>query len=207
MHTIGANAASATWNKNETYKRRPPLTKEQYDAKTMEYPCKVCGNYGQWKRDHKADGSLPHGIKPVDTSEHFKVRSKSGTMRERKKTIIFNIADAIIASPEKIYKGLDKTDTILGPLVDDGAPYSAIGELELTIIIKEHNVTCFNRTENIPNGLHGNTHLQYGTGTHASPPRKIIGSVDIEAMSDSDNPMQIKHIIWRLLHNGSLEKM
>lgn len=53
----------------------------------------------------------------------------------------------------------------LGPLVGDGAEYSAIGTVELKIVFV---IDGDDIVDNIPFSPHGHTHWQYGQGEHAS---------------------------------------
>lgn len=161
----------------------------------MEYPCKACGKYGLLLRDHRPDGTLPQGSKSVHRSDTSKVKPNTEYRAERRKTISFNFSKAMQNIETKSTKTKKAIDEILQLLVDYGAIYSAIGELELTVMMKEHNIICTNIKSSIPSGLKGNRYLQYGNGSHGSPPRKIIGSVDIQALSDSSVTIIIIHII------------
>lgn len=106
----------------------------------------------------------------------------------------------------EIEKPKTSTENVLGPFVDDGAPYSVIGDIELIVIMKEHGMGCYNRTNEIPNGLKGNTHLQYGNRSHASPPRRIIESLDITAASNLKEPVVITHIIIQVSSEWVIRK-
>lgn len=64
----------------------------------------------------------------------------------------------------------------LGPLVDDGASYSAIGIVELNILHSHIGNLWDVIVDTVPYKLKGFTHLQYGIGNHTSATRKILGS-------------------------------
>lgn len=103
--------------------KESPLWPKNNMMLKMEYPYRTSGKYGHRKRYRKADESLPHGIKSTDTSEFSRVLSKSGPMKETKKTVIINIASTTKQSQENIQKDQDTSDKILGPLSDIGTPY------------------------------------------------------------------------------------
>lgn len=74
MNAVGTNAISATLKRNDTHRKRTLLTKGQYAAKTMNYPCRDCDKYGNWKREIITDGTPPEGIKALETSESSMVK-------------------------------------------------------------------------------------------------------------------------------------
>lgn len=88
----------------------------------------------------------------------------------------------------------DTADFEAGPWVDDGAPFSAIGKTELQLLCS--------RIPNEPFGMHEKPaelsqygHLQYGSGSHASSKRRILGSVMLNANTDNANTTSIRHIV------------
>lgn len=102
----------------------------------------------------------------------------------------------------KIGKPKTSTENGLGPLVDDGVPYSTIDDIELNLIMKKNGISCSNRNGKILNGLNGDAHLQYGNGSHACPPRRIIGSEDITATSNLPNQLSSLILLYKLTLNG-----
>ena len=82
-----------------------------------------------------------------------------------------------------------------GPLLDDGAPYSAIGQIQLHLLADQIGISPNLKLGAIPQSLKGHTHWQYGTGEHASPPRRILGSIVLTATSDKGNPVSITHLV------------
>ena len=84
---------------------------------------------------------------------------------------------------------------VSGPLLDDGAPYSAIGIVELKLLFKELGKTFPKRLQKVPEALNGYSHFQYGTGSHASQTRAILGSIVLTAYSDSNRKVDITHIV------------
>lgn len=82
-----------------------------------------------------------------------------------------------------------------GPLLDDSAPYSAIGEVELRILLHDLGLSFPKRFDLIPQSLSGYSFFQYGTGSHSSSSRKILGSVVLTAYSDKNRVVYITHIV------------
>lgn len=70
---------------------------------------------------------------------------------------------------------------ILGPMIDNGAPCSLIGQVEMldlsSLIISK---TEFSDLEPMPEAFGNRTLRQYGVGAHTSDERPIIGSVMIK---------------------------
>lgn len=82
-----------------------------------------------------------------------------------------------------------------GPLVDDGAPYSAIGQVELMLLRNHLGMNDKVQLEPIPDALNGYTHWQYGVGKHSSDARPILGSVEVNARTDSGREVMIRHLV------------
>lgn len=78
----------------------------------------------------------------------------------------------------------------LGPMVDDGAPYSALGVVELKMICP--NVSKF---DPIPRPISGFRYWQFGSGCHSSPAKRILGSTILNFKSDNDRIVAVRHII------------
>lgn len=168
---------------------------------TMRFPCDKCGKYGHWKRNHNPDGSLPAHVKSFDSPQEGKTRDhrdqSSSTSnndsndgeKNKRKTISFSMATLRGSSASLPTTGQ------LGPLVDDGAPYAAIGQVELNLLTEHAGIQTNCKLDKIPKSLKGHTHWQYGTGKHASPARRILGSTVLTATSDSGNSINITHLV------------
>lgn len=81
---------------------------------------------------------------------------------------------------------------VVGPLVDDGAPYSAIGYVELQLLLNQMNGIDL---DSIPSCLGGTTKWQYGRGEHSSAPRKIMDSFMLTVISDNGNELRSRHLV------------
>lgn len=91
----------------------------------------------------------------------------------------------------------------LGPLVNDGAPYSSICAVVLSNlsshILPGWKVALDPLRKVVANRLY----WKYGTGYHASGVRYIIGSVIITISNDEGHPVSIIHLVL----NGSSQWM
>lgn len=82
----------------------------------------------------------------------------------------------------------------LGPLVDDGAPYSAISADELPLIIGSQVNTQYQITlEPIPDDHGGAATWKYCVETHAGFERMILGSFPIQFITDSRTVVSVRH--------------
>lgn len=83
----------------------------------------------------------------------------------------------------------------LGPLVDDGAPYSAIRYVELLILRNALGLEVDFVLDKLPESLDGRTLWQYGSGKHASETRRIMGSIALTAKSNCGWSVAIRHLV------------
>lgn len=72
----------------------------------------------------------------------------------------------------------------LGPILDGRALYSAIGHVELSLLTDHIGLSLNPKMDAIPQALGSHTHWQYGTSEHASPARRILGSIFLTATPD-----------------------
>ena len=86
----------------------------------------------------------------------------------------------------------EPTSIALGLLVDDGAPYSAIGFVELKLLLNQSEEIIL---DSIPESLGSETFWQYGTAHHSSPARKILGSFTLCLQSYNNRDLLIRHLI------------
>lgn len=84
---------------------------------------------------------------------------------------------------------------IKGPLLDDGPPYSAIGQVKLMLLRNHLGLDGKGQLEPIPDRLSAYTHRQYGVGKHSSDPRLIHGSVSLAPRTDSELEVIIRHLV------------
>lgn len=80
-----------------------------------------------------------------------------------------------------------------GPLLDDGAPYSAIGVVEVGLLFVLTNIDV-SRLEPKTKAVSNFGWWQYGQGEHASTRGRILSSVNFTTLSDRRNQFQILHL-------------
>lgn len=133
---------------------------------------------------------------PNETQKHpIKLKSKSchgskgisvrnGSLSEESLDE-FQSKSASLADSDYVY---------VGPTVDDGASYSSIGLTELNQIRNEliHMITSIGPK---PPGWSRFEYLRFGGGAHASPSRKILGSVPIFVQTNSGALASIRHLV------------
>ena len=83
----------------------------------------------------------------------------------------------------------------LGPLVDDGAPYSGMGLQEFRELQKVIMPTFNGVFDPLPPSVADRPFWKYGNGEQSSGRRKIIGSVMLTILSDQGTPVNIRHLI------------
>ena len=189
--SLTVNSANTYSNKKNKYKHKTRLTPDQLASLKARSQCHTCKAYGHWSTDHRSDGSLKPGIPSNNSpnasgsnSNHSRKESSgSSNTNSKGNTLNFNTAymsfTSEIAPSNSFY--VESQDPIRkpfnGPMVDTGAPYSAIGLTELRILkkIPQHDdeITLDPKPQRCKNY----DSWQYGQGSHASAKRSILGSV------------------------------
>lgn len=131
----------------------------------------TCAASGQWKRNHNPEWYLPTHFNSFDRPMNRSNRSSSNVSYsaqnkneiEQTKTVSFNVENSVY--------GLASTSTPsgIGPLEEDGAPYSAIGQVGLTLLIEHFCLSPNHIFTNIRMSLLSHGHWQYGKEDGASP--------------------------------------
>ena len=89
----------------------------------------------------------------------------------------------------------DPDQTDLGPMVDDGAPYSALGIVELALVCQPRSDSIEDLITPLPESISQFRFWQFGSGKHASPAKPIRGSVMLNFKSDSGSLISIRHVV------------
>lgn len=172
-------------------------------------PCRFCGNYGHWWDAHQDDGSLPSHIpssdvpieKHEDKSQNQHHQSNSA---DTKSSITFNMAHiksfkkcAAIEEREcqEISAHAPSRSDNIGPMVDNGAPYSAIGILDLLLLSSNILPSFEGSLDPVPDAFKAFNGWQYGSGDHASEPRPILGSILLTATVKDGSSVSIRHLV------------
>lgn len=179
-NSVSANNATTPVSFPRGRKKRN-LTPEQLADLKSKSICRECHKKGHWASDHNEDGTLKPGVK----SEPATI---SGTpKRVPKKSMTFNmvnISDSCIAL----------SNDFVGPLLDDGAPYSGLGVEEFKVLQELIMPNWDGSYDKLPKEIQDRPYWQYGTGNHSSDKRKIIGSIMLTAKTETGQIM-IRHLV------------
>lgn len=121
-------------------------------------------------------------------------RRDNGMPSAQKKTLMFN-REHVTNQPEI----LDHFHAVqhphdLGPLADDGTPYSAIGDSELRVLSNVRAIKPTIAIVPITESLEVFRNCQYGTEQNSGSLRKMEGSVTIPSVSRNVKPIQITYV-------------
>lgn len=157
--------------------------------------CKSCKQRGHWAGDSACSNSNKN-----TTDEH--TNKPTGTGRNSTGTITFHMVHIGKKNQQgkeicsnQFTTRLSNKIVELGPLIADGAPYSGIGHEEF-LDLQASIMPCFNGVfDPLPPGIINRPFWQYGSGKHASPRKKIIGSICLNLLSDEGTNLQMRHLI------------
>lgn len=171
--------------------------------------CRQCRKFGHWKNDHADDGSLKPGAPcleqpPTDSDSdgfsHTKANGSPQANPKKKPNVSLGFTSALCKSllAGNVAQSAISDFRKVGPLVDDAAPYSAIGEMELHIIEKQvlHLPVLEPKLKIFAN----HDTWQYGSEDHDSQRKLILGSVEIFVKTYNDDLISICHLV---IHGSS----
>lgn len=87
----------------------------------------------------------------------------------------------------------NSTEDLVGPLVDDRAPYSGVGMDEFKLLQPTFLADWNGHIDEISDRLSDYDQWQYGNGNHASDPRKILVFIMLHLQPDNGNLIYIRH--------------
>ena len=185
--TLRANSTSFSRPKWNRYHRAP----RQIAELKKNSRSKRCELWGHWRSDHTSDGTMKSEVKasknPVTQpyKEWNNVNSKPNT---HKKTMTFNIA---------MLNGTCSFSSshFTGPLLDDGAPYSGLGLLELEMLSPYLRSNWNGKLDPLRSAIADRIHWQYGSGSHSSDSRRILGFIMVPASLNDGTIINISHIV------------
>lgn len=173
----------------------------------MATQCTRCGKYGHWYNDHEADGSLKPGVMSAEKPTLENSSKKPELYSTQKKndggnTVQFNTArpsssSTVIASTISLSDSSNSKPDCeeIGPLLDDGASYSAIRIEELGAL-PTSILPCWNGSlDRIPDLIADRRYWQYGVGAHASPVRAILGSIVLNVNTEEGYSIGLRHLV------------
>lgn len=94
-----------------------------------------------------------------------------------------------------IQRSVELFRNLIGPVLDDGAPYSGIGMDEFKIVKPIMLPEWDGKLEELPDCIKDRPRWQYGMGSHSSKTRRILGSVMFARLTDEGNEVRIRHLI------------
>lgn len=168
-------------------KERRKLTPEQLADLKRKSKCRQCEKYGHWKSDHFPDGQLKPAVKSTDTAPD----TDNVSQGRPKNTVTFNMVQVNGSCSHETSFDFN----IIGPLLDDGAPYSGMGLREFTVLQPILLPNWKGTMHAVPDVLQDYSYWQYGNGDHSSDPRRILGSVPLCIKTDEGNVMSVRHLI------------
>ena len=83
----------------------------------------------------------------------------------------------------------------IGPILDKGAPYSGLGLFELKVLSPYLRTNWIGWLDPLPQAIASRTHWQYGSGSHSSDSRRMLGSIMISAKLNDGTIIKIRHIV------------
>ena len=83
----------------------------------------------------------------------------------------------------------------IAPLLGDGAPYSRLGIHELKILSPYLRTNWHEQLEPLPAAITDRIHWQYGSASHSTDSRRMLGSVMITARLNDGTEINIRHIV------------
>lgn len=105
----------------------------------FKFPCHECWNFGHWAKDHRSDGSLRQGavrsVTPINACASQSVTASDENNGSKKVMIGYNSTFCTVEDTIPCNSAVAETSNYnIGPIVDDGAAYSAMGEIELRLL-------------------------------------------------------------------------
>lgn len=123
-------ATNAQNGNNQTHTRtgrgRRTLSPEQLADFKSRSTCHQCHRRGLWHSNHNPDDSLKPGVKSEPVQTNTSSRRTPATSTPDKKTVTFHMA--------KFPSNSDIQENPVGPLLEDGAPYSGMGTDEFILL-------------------------------------------------------------------------
>jgi len=163
-----SNSQLDSHRSNRSNKNRNHWTKDKIAKAKASSKCSLCGKFGHWYADHDENGQL----KPGHASNETPIANHDTPESTKKPTVTFNTSSLVSASspsvnPSASALSVSSTNDDIGPLLDCGAPYSAIGIVELQSLAPSMiNQVSFS-LEVLPPLIADRPFLQYGIGSHA----------------------------------------
>lgn len=144
--------------------RRNSGPRKPSNSASKRFLCHTGGRYGHWKDINRDDGSLKDNGKSLHTEAEFIASIISSTSdpplkSDRKQSVSLSMAcfsgNACQSSENADVPAMG---SLIGRLVDDGAPYSAIENVKLRLLFEKLGETGDAILEELPDSLKGYTY-------------------------------------------------
>ena len=181
--TGGMNSFSAyrpNFERVHQVRRKQRLTPEPLADLKTKSTCNKCKMRGHWATDGVCGQN--ENVSPQSRP----TPNAAGATTPPKSTLQFNMAS--IGSSRTMFASV-------GPLVDGGAPYCGTGIVELISLYSYLLPSRDGSVQPILSHIRGTPYWKYGSGSHASSRRRILGSVLTSAKSDQGVLLQIRHLV------------
>lgn len=190
--TVSGNSGDG-FSKN---KNRNKISNERYAELMMKHLCRMCDGFGHWAKEHRENGSLPHGVKLVGKNETTNSNeSEDKTSDKTKRPLGFSngsLRTKILSNSSGNMLEILNMDHFLRrrlntqPLVK-----------KLSILAAENNIPDFALTGPIREAIKEYTHSQYGSGEHASGPKCILRSIVWHILTDKKRMIHITLLVLK----------
>ena len=176
-------------------KKKRTMNPEQLRKYKLRCRCNTCGKFGHFHSDHNADGTIKDGLPSNDNPPNASNNSNNINRNGNGGAVLnFGMANLTPKSTTSL-SSFSNVPSQLGPMVDSGAPYSAIGVPELCVLWSSLGRQHITEYDPIPSAISHYAFWQYGSGAHSSAPRRILGSVVLTCYTDSKRPICIRHLV------------
>ena len=187
-------------------RRKQKLTPSQLADLKSKSTCRKCRQKGHWATDLDKCALAPSrsGLATEGNANHPDSGSNPPKQQKAKqKTVTFNMAQVCTKD--------DESSITPGPLVDDAAPYSGMGIVELRALAPYLLPKWNGSFDPLPDLVKDKPFWQYGNGSHSSGRRRMIGSLVSLARTDDGSSIGIRHSIitgssqWVIGRNVTLQ--
>lgn len=194
------NPKPSSADKNRSTSRGCTMNPEQLCLYRLKIRCNSCGKFGYFASDHNAIGSVKNGLPSNDAllatdNNRHKAGNNIGVLD-------FGIVSPAPAhGPSKSVSHIVSTFSTnqnpptFGPIVDGGAPYSAIGATELCVLRSSLSLSRLKRYDPPPSSFAEYKFWKYEDGTHSSEECPILGSVSLTFRSDLGRSVDIRQLV------------
>lgn len=216
--TLSPNAVFFTprwlqYKKYNSYARQAKnyaISSEQLRDFKIKSACTKCSKYGHWAIDHLGDGTvrddLQSGDGPLVNQTNFSSplqsrRNEPRSTNDRGNAVMqFNTVSAVSEENDErhvlsVLLTKSCSNTAFGPMVEGGAPYSAIGVVEPSLICSSPDQRSPSNLDPLPPPVSHLKWWQYGARQHSSPRRNILASVTVSCLIDSGQVINICHLV------------